>query len=354
MLHVGLDLSRRRVDVCAITGSGELVGQFRSPVDRDGLYGLTRRLEPYGGPVLAVVESMNGARYVHDELTGHGWRVLVADAQKVKGLAPLACKTDTVDARVLAELSFRDLVPAIWLPTPGVRCEREQARYRLHLVKHRTGLKNRIHSTLIAHGHPVAVSDLFGASGRRLLAGLELPDPWDRTTIASLELIDDLDRRIDVIEHELQHAGADHRYVPILMTAPGIGWILAFTIASEIGEIERFPTPKRLVGYTGLCPRVKQSGEVDLRGPLSKHGPRYLRWALVDAAATASRHPLYAERYQQLKKRTGRQRGSKIAQIDLARRLAEAIWHMLTKNQPFTPFTPAGATPFMAAPTAQQ
>jgi hypothetical protein len=71
----------------------------------------------YDVPVRGVIESMNGARYVHDELIRCGWEVLVADAQRVKGLAPLACKTDKVDARVLAELSFRDLVPAIWLPT---------------------------------------------------------------------------------------------------------------------------------------------------------------------------------------------------------------------------------------------
>ena len=46
-----------------------------------------------------VVESMNGARFVHDELVKYGWEVLVADAQRVKGLAPLACKTDKVDAQ---------------------------------------------------------------------------------------------------------------------------------------------------------------------------------------------------------------------------------------------------------------
>jgi len=109
MLHVGLDLSRKRVDVCLITCAGELLGHFRVPADRDGLYGLTRRVAVYNEPVRGVVESMNGARFVHDELVRYGWEVLVADAQRVKGLAPLACKTDQVDARVLAELSFRDL-----------------------------------------------------------------------------------------------------------------------------------------------------------------------------------------------------------------------------------------------------
>ena len=97
---------------------GELVEHFRAPADRDGLYGLSRRVAVYDEPVRGVVESMNGARFVHDELVSYGWEVLVADAQRVKGLAPLACKTDKIDARALAELSFRDLVPAIWLPTP--------------------------------------------------------------------------------------------------------------------------------------------------------------------------------------------------------------------------------------------
>ena len=130
MLHVGLDLSRKRVDVCLISSEGELVEHFRSPTDRDGLYGLSRRVAVYDEPVRGVVESMNGARFVHDELVRYGWEVLVADAQRVKGLAPLACKTDKIDARVLAELSFRDLVPAIWLPTPELRAERERARCR--------------------------------------------------------------------------------------------------------------------------------------------------------------------------------------------------------------------------------
>ena len=102
----------------------------------------------------AAIESMNGARFVHDQLELAGWQVEIADAQKVKGLAPLACKTDKIDSWVLAELSRRDLVPAIWLPTPAVRAERERARWRLHLVRHRTALKNRIHATLLAFGHP--------------------------------------------------------------------------------------------------------------------------------------------------------------------------------------------------------
>jgi transposase len=337
VLHVGLDLSRTRVDVCVISAHGEVLGRFQAPADRDGLYGLARRLAVFGEPVRAVVESMNGARFVHDELTGHGWDVLLADAQKVKGLAPLACKTDEIDANVLAQLSWRDLVPAIWLPDPMLRQERERARFRLPLVKHRTSLKNRVHATLICFGYQRSMSDLFGVKGRQLLERLEIPEPWCGNLHASVVLIDDLTRRIGELESEVQRLGADHRYLPLLLTVPGVGWVLGYTIAAEIGDIARFPTPAKLVGYTGLCPRVKQSGDVDRRGPLSKHGPRYLRWALIEAAQHAADHPLYRERYQQTKRRLGKGRGANVAKIQLARQLAEAIWHMLTRNQPSAP-----------------
>jgi transposase len=280
---------------------------------------------------------MTGARFVHDQLELAGWEVEIADAARVRGLAPLACKTDRIDARVLAELSRRELVPAVWLPDPEVRAERERARFRLHLVRHRSSLKQRVHATLMTHGKPCPVSDLFGISGRALLERLALPEPWASDVQASLRLLDELEREIEACERQLRGLGAEHRYVPLLLSVPGIGWVLAYTIAAEIGDIARFPSPSKLAGYSGLCPRVYHSGERDRRGPLSKQGPKYLRWALVEASLHARKHPAYRERYERTRTRLGKQRGPRVAQVDLARRLAEAIWHMLTHNQPFAP-----------------
>ena len=104
-----------------------------------------------------------------------------------------------------------------------------------------------------------------------------------------MRLIDALDFQIDELEEELRADGANHPYVPLLMTVPGIGWVLAYTIAAEIGDIARFQSPKKLVGYSGLCPRVYQSGGSDHRGPLRKNGRKYLRWALIEAVH-ATRH----------------------------------------------------------------
>jgi transposase len=117
MLHAGLDLSRRKIDVCLMSSVGEIVDEWASPPDADGLRGLGARAAMHGGSARGVIESMNGARFVHDRLEELGWEVLIADATKVKGLAPLACKTDKIDARVLATLSARDLSRRSGCPT---------------------------------------------------------------------------------------------------------------------------------------------------------------------------------------------------------------------------------------------
>ena len=93
MLHAGWDLSRRKVDVCLLSGRGEQLAQLAVPPDGDALRGLARRVEErYREPVCAVIESMTGARLVHDTLEQEGWAVEIADAQRVKGLAPLPAR----------------------------------------------------------------------------------------------------------------------------------------------------------------------------------------------------------------------------------------------------------------------
>jgi Transposase IS116/IS110/IS902 family len=281
MLYAGLDLSRKRLDFHLLDSEGATVEVGAAPPDADGLRGLTQRLDRHREPIRAAIESMNGARFVHDRLELAGWQVEIADAQNRCGR------------------SCRQAAP---VPSPSIR--------------------RRLASRVPCHG-----------SGRARRARSWRPRA-------------ELDREIGGCERELRRLGADHRYVPLLCTVPGISWVLAYTIAAEIGDIDRFPTPRKLAGYSGLCPRVYQSGERDLRGSLAKQGPKYLRWALVEAATHACTAAIYRDRYQHTKARIGKQRGAKVAQVDLARRLAEAIWHMLSRDEPFAP---KGATDPLAA-----
>ena len=118
MLHVGMDLSRHRLDVRVLEEEGATVAELAVAPTGVELRRLAARFVAEG-PVRAVIESMNGARFVHDTLELAGWEVEIADAQKVKGLAPLACKTDRIDAWVLAELSA-----GIWSRPSGYQTRR--------------------------------------------------------------------------------------------------------------------------------------------------------------------------------------------------------------------------------------
>ena len=95
---------------------------------------------------------MSGAIWVRDTLAAAGWEVQIAHARKVRDVAPLACKTDKVDARVLAELCRRDLVPELWVPSLADRELRERLRRRMHLVRMRASAMNRIFGLLTQWG----------------------------------------------------------------------------------------------------------------------------------------------------------------------------------------------------------
>ena len=132
MNYVGIDWAYGRAAWCARSESGAIDGEGLIAADEDGLARLALKLGP---EVRGCVEMMSGAIWVKDQLERAGWSVEVAHARKVRDIAPLACKTDKVDARVLAELCRRDLVPAVWVASQADRAIRERLRRRAHLVK---------------------------------------------------------------------------------------------------------------------------------------------------------------------------------------------------------------------------
>jgi transposase len=331
MQYVGLDWAYRRASWCALGEGGAVAGEGVVPADEDGLARLVLRL---GVEVRACVEMMSGAVWVRDQLAAAGWRVEVAHARKIRDVAPLACKTDKVDARVLAELCRRDLVPALWLPSLEERALREQLRRRMHLVRLRASAMNRIFGLLTQWGLRVSLDRLRAADAMELLADRGVEQTWRRSIAEALAVIDLLDERVAPLEHELrQAAGSDPRVV-LLRTIPGVGDLLGLTLATEIGDVARFQSPRKLVGYAGLAPRINQSGERSRTGALSKAGSRTLRWAAVEAAHAAWRpsNPWH-QHYTELAKRAGKNP----AKSAVARKVLTACWHILNRQQPFKP-----------------
>jgi transposase len=206
----------------------------------------------------------------------------------------------------------------------------------MHLVRLRTSAKSRIVGLQTQWGVRVSLERLRQRDGLALLEQAGLPEVWRRSISECLSLVDFLDERLEPLDAELiPFAHADPCTV-LLDTIPGVGELLALTIAAEIGEVSRFAGPQKLVSYARLAPRVRQSGEGRPRsGPLSKSGSRLLGWAAVEAAQQAWRESnRWHERYLDVGRRAGNPNSAKAA---VARKILIAAWHMLSRNEPFKP-----------------
>lgn len=337
MNYVGIDWAYGRAAYCALSPQGRITREGLIPADEGGLARLVLDL---GTDIEACVEMMSGAVWVRDQLQLAGWQVKVAHARKVRDVAPLACKTDKVDARVLAELCRRDLVPEVWVASVEDRALRELLRRRVYLVKLRTSARNRIFGLLTQWGLRVSIKKLREPDGIELLAARGVPEAWRASIVELLGTIDDLDRRIAPIEGELRpKAGTDPR-ARLLATIPGVGPLISLTIAAEIGEVARFASAGKLVGYAGLAPRINQSGDRSRTGALSKAGSRTLRWAAVEAANGAWRasNPWHSH-YLSVASRHGKNP----AKSSVARKVLIAAWHMLQRGEVFDPSRSGGA-----------
>ena len=337
MNYVGIDWAYRRAAWCAVNEGGAIDGEGMIPADEGGLAQLVLEL---GTDVKACVETMSGAVWVKDQLELAGWSVSVAHAGKVRDIAPLACKTDKVDARVLAELCRRDLVPAVWVASPEDRAISERLRRRAHLVKLRTSHRNRIFGLLTQFGLRISFTRLCQPDAIELLERRGVPAVWRDSIAEHLDQIDELQKRIRPIDSELRPIADSDARAQLLQTIPGIGPLISLTFASEIGEISRFSGPSKLVGYAGLAPRIIQSGDRSATGKLSKAGSRTLRWAAVEAATQAWRptNPFH-EHYRRLAAR----HGTNPAKVSVARKLLICSWHMLSRGQAFKPSHPTTA-----------
>jgi len=215
------------------------------PAGEDGLVLLVGRLGP---EALACIEMMSGAAWVRERLQAAGWTVQIADARKAKAVGSLAAKTDKLDARVLAELARRDLVPQVHVPTFADRELKERLGRRMHLVRLRTSAMNRAHGVMSQFGVKLAFNRLRQPDRDGLLTELGVPDGWRRSIAEAVAVVSALDERLFPLEQELRPiARADPR-VQLLVTIPGIGDLLALTIASEIGDVSRFPTARSSSG----------------------------------------------------------------------------------------------------------
>lgn len=330
MRFIGLDVHRDFCEV-AISEGGKARSTGRIDTTPQALQLFAGSLAPTDRVVL---ESTGNALAIARILEAHVAEVVLANPMQVRAICHAKVKNDRFDARTLAELLAVDLIPRVWISDERTRVLRRLTSRRAQLVRQRTRVKNEVSAVLVRNlkGRPPA-TDVFGKRGRRWLADLELAVDEQDTVAACLRQIDFLDTEIAGIDRHLaQHALASQE-IKRLMTIPGIDVTTAATLIAAIGDIRRFESAKRLVGYLGLDARVRQSGVSAARhGRISKEGTSAARHVLVQAAWAAIKTPgpLRAF-YQRVKAR----RGAQIAIVAVARKLAMLCWQLLTRQQDY-------------------
>ena len=285
---------------------------------------------------------------VHDhvalEVTGNAWeiariieprvaRVIVVSPSET-GIRQARAKTDRLDARALAKLLWAGQLDSVWMPDERIRAMRRRLARRTQLVRARTRAKNEVHAVLVRclKGRPPA-SDLFGVKGRRWLQEQEFPIPERETIDAAMRQVEFLDSEIAAVEALIAAEALSWPEVKRLMTVPGVNVIVAATFMAAIGDIRRFPDRRKLTGYLGLDPRVRQSGVGPAsHGRISKQGSASARHALVEASWSTVRQPgPIAGFYGRIKAR----RGHSIAIVASARKLACLFWCLLTRGEDY-------------------
>lgn len=280
-----------------------------------------------------VIEASPDTWAVHDQLAPLVARVVVAHPYHIKLIASSMVKTDKRDTLTLARLLAARLIPEVWVPPVPVRQLRALVSHRQRLVSQRTAAKSRLRAVLRHHQLVPPSGKLFSQQNRQWWHQVPLP-PVERLCVQHhLDTVARVTQQIEDTNRELARLSVSEHWrtsVVLLIQLPGIGLTHAMTILGAIGDITRFATPRKLVGYAGLGGRVHASGKTYRTGGITKQGRTELRRTLIEAAWLAvTFSPVWKRRYQALAARTGKLK----AITAIARKLLVVVWHVLTHQE---------------------
>lgn len=271
-----------------------------------------------------------------------GWLFVAQAVQRAGGVAHLAetvetralrgrkrrAKTDREDARWLRELLAEGRLPEAWIAPEHVRQWRSRLHLRKALIDERTQWLLRIRSVLYHHGISAgAPARISRSDGRGFLERLDLPaDARERVTVA-LFMVSTLERQIHQIEHELRKIARHQAGCQALMSQFGVGELIALTFLAELGDATRMTSSRKAVRFAGLDIGVHRSDQTARAGKLTRQGSSPLRWALYEAAQSATRRqsPDYAHYHALRASGMTHTRAS----LTIARKIARRSYHLL-------------------------
>ncbi len=328
MLYTGLDLHKSFSYITTMDERGEIIGQKKLPSNGE----IVEFLKGFEDTMEVAIEATPSWYWLYDCLEEEGFDVRLSHPLRTKAIASAKVKTDKVDSATLAHLLRGNLLPLSYVPEKPVGLNRELLRYRASLVKIQTRVKNKIHSILAKSNVGHNYTDLFGKAGMSFLHSLSLPESYKMALDGYLSVLDSVRQEIKTASKRVQQLAEEDEDAVLLMTIPGVGYYSALLIKSEIGDVKRFPSAKRLCSYAGLVPSTYASGNVCYHGHITKLGSKWLRWILIEAAIHAVKRPGPLRGFYH---KVERKKGGKVAKVATARKLLEWTYHILKEGKSF-------------------
>lgn len=279
--------------------------------------------------IQVAIEPVAGWRWVSELLEGVGVQVHIAHPRKIQLIAKSTKKTDTEDARTLANLLLAGYFPEAHKSGDAIYQLRLLLRERNFIIRQRTSIKNQIHGIATTQGlHAIKSGNpLFKKGKADIMAG-------NNFVLKQLHgLVEDFEKRVVPFDERLLRLLPQYPVAALLMTFPGVGIVTALTIIAEVDDFTRFGNGKKLASFAGLVPRQRSSGETVRYGAITHAGSAPLRTVLVETAMRirAGNAPeLYA-----FVQRLTPLCGAKKARVALARKILCIMWKMVTTGTPY-------------------
>jgi hypothetical protein len=284
-VSIGMDVSDSSAHVCVMDRTG-VIDEFVVFLDERTLLEKLPFVDAKSGVI--VMETGNRAAWLKRLLTAAGWRVIVADARKLKMIAGQAVKTDTRDARILARLGLADanmpatdqLLSDTWVRTVEHQATYDQLMMRDHLVHRRADFVREVRALVKMRG-----GKLPSCSTRSFSTLLSTMSPaLQAITLPVFTVIIAMSKAIDDIEADIERQAKTIPAVQLMLSVVGVGPLTVMAFHSVVGDPTRFQSARDIGPYLGLTPQVDQSGQLNPTLGISKCGNPFLRRLLVQCA----------------------------------------------------------------------
>ena len=326
--YIGLDIHKEYVQAGGQNAAQEWVMQLRR-ISMERFQEWASANLRKGDAV--VLETTTNVWDLYDIIAPLVSRTVVAHAGGVRQIAEACVKTDKEDVKRLIRMLIADIVPEVWVPPVEVRELGGMISYRNRLVKTSTMIRNRLQSLLHRHN---LILPKGGLTDKAWWEAQKISG-WEKIQIRQeLSMLEEIDQHKAEVDAELGRQSLGKTWgkqAMRLLQLPGFGVVIRMTVMSAIGDITRFESAKKLVGYAGLGAGVHDSGKEHIEKRITKSGRKELRWALVEAAWRAIRiSPYWKEQYE---KHLHRMRKPNLAIVAIARKLLVAVWQVMTKEE---------------------